>query len=103
MTTMQSNDHIQALVQRWRQDGYLILRHVFDLDRIARLRAFADAARDTWHDVATPESEPGNHGPGPQEWILLHLNHPRYHQGSDSSLPLLLDTVDSSLFVLSSC
>ena len=39
MTTMQSNDHIQALVRRWRQDGDLILRQVFDLDRIAKKRA----------------------------------------------------------------
>ena len=85
--------NVSALVQRWQQDGFLILRQVFDLDRVARLRTLGDAARDTWHAEATPESEPGDFGPGPQEWILLHLNHPRYHRGSTSSLPLLLDAV----------
>jgi len=90
---------IPVLVERWRRDGCLVLRKVFDLDRVSRLREVCDHARDVWHAEATSESEPGGFGPNPDEWVLLHLNHPRYHRQSNASLPLLLDAIADPLIL----
>lgn len=89
---------IEELVEQWRRDGCLVLRNVLDLERVARLRSICDAARDQWHARATADSEPGGFAPGPQEWILLHLNHPQYHRDGDS-LPVLLDAVADPLIL----
>lgn len=81
----------------WHRDGYLILRQVVPAARIEVLRELCDDARDLWHGVATEDSEPGGFAPGPREWVLMHLNHPRYHRQRPGSLAPLLDVIAQPL------
>jgi len=66
----------------WRRDGFLVLRNVVPADEVARLRAICDGVYEDWRRVSRPESEPGAFAYGPKAWVLLHLNHPKYHDGA---------------------
>ena len=79
--------------QQWQEQGYLVIKGAFDLERVAALRAGAEDARAQWNIEGAPESEPGGFGHGPTAWIMLHLNHPRYYRRNPKRLTQLLNAV----------
>ena len=78
--------------EKWKRDGYLVFRRLLDQDNVNALRAICDAALNQWCRQNTPENEPGGRCHKPDAWIMLHLNHPKYHPTSES-LGTLLNTI----------
>ena len=79
--------------ERWKRDGYLVYHGIFDASEIETLRSTCDASLDQWRRESTPEGEPGGYCHKPDAWIMLHLNHPRYHHHHPDGLAALLNTV----------
>jgi Phytanoyl-CoA dioxygenase (PhyH) len=77
----------------WQRDGFLVLRNVVPPADIALLRAICDRVREQWRADSTPDSEPGGFAFGPKAWVLIHLNHPRYHRGRRDELLTLLNAI----------
>jgi hypothetical protein len=82
-----------TITEQWRQDGYLKLPGVLDLPVVNLLRLDCERSFDRWKETSDPDVEPGGFAYGPQGWVLLHLNHPKYHTGDSESLPRLLNVV----------
>jgi hypothetical protein len=91
-------DEQRRWAAEWRRDGFLVLRDVVPPEQVARLRAICDEVYAQWKEVSRPESEPGAFAYGPRAWVLLHLNHPRYHRGAGGrgDLTALLDAAASA-------
>jgi len=79
--------------EHWQRDGYLILRNQLESAMIDRLRDGCDASLQQWQRESTPEGEPGGHCYGPSSWVMLHLNHPKYHHQPPQSRATLLNAV----------
>lgn len=87
-----------TVTEQWKRDGYLVVRGLFEPDRIARLRETCDAALDQWRRESTPDGMPDGRCHKPDAWIMLHLNHPLYHhQGPDRLGDLLNAIADPSV------
>ena len=70
---------------------YAILPQVFSAPEIALLREVVDSCLDQFTAQATCDTEPGGYGPeSDNSWIVLHLNHPKYHQGRQHHLCVTL-------------
>ncbi len=72
---------------------------LFDAGVIEALRTTCDAALDQWRRESTPEGEPGGYCQKPDAWIMLHLNHPRYHHQRPEGLADLLNAVADPIVV----
>ena len=86
--------------KQWQDQGYLVVRGAFDATRISRLHEVCETAFGQWRRESSRESEPGgNFGNyyGPKGWIMVHLNHPKYHRADPASLPCLLDAIAEPL------
>ena len=79
--------------EQWQRDGYLVHRNVFDVALVEQLREICDDALGQWQHQSTAEGEPGKHYYGPDAWIMLHLNHPKYHHPRPQRLATLLNAV----------
>lgn len=79
-----------TLRDHWLTTGYVVVRHVFDRDRTARLRLICDAILAQWR-VANPET--GKPGGGPDSTVMRHLNHSGYFQDHPEWLGELMDVV----------
>ncbi len=65
------------LQRRWHDDGYLIVRGVFDAPTVARLLPIAERVIDVWRERDALSGEPG----GANGTTLFHGHHPAYHVG----------------------
>ena len=65
---------------QWQHDGYLVFLSAFDPMLIEQLREVCDGALGQWQRESVLEGEPGQRCYGPTAWIMLHLNHPKYHR-----------------------
>ena len=73
---------------------YAILPQLFTPSEIATLRKVVDSCYNQFTAEATCDTEPGGFGPDSDgSWIILHLNHPKYHQGRQSHLYALFSSV----------
>ncbi len=78
---------VDAAVDTWERDGYAILPQVFTTREIAALREVVDSCLSQFNAQATSATEPGGYGPDIENsWLVLHLNHPKYHQGRQQDL-----------------
>ena len=77
----------------WKRDGHLVCSDLFDASLISELREGCDASLAQWQRESTKEGEPGEYCYGPQAWIMLHLNHPKYHRQHPERLATLLNAV----------
>lgn len=82
-----------STTEQWQRDGYLVSRGVFDAALIGALRAGCDATLDQWRRESVAEGEPGGYCHGPQAWVLIHLNHPKYYRERADCLARLLNAV----------
>src|SRR6476660_6734547 len=94
MTTQELGE----LHRQWRAQGYLLLRNVIDKGRVAKLYKTSEAALEQWKS-STPEGEPGGYNYGPDAWVLLYLNHPKYLKNDRKGLVTLLNTVGDPLIL----
>ncbi len=85
--------NLQEQVEKFTQEGYLIIRNHFDRERVERLLRIAVSAIDQWKRESKEQSEPGGFCHRPDAVILMHLNHPRYFRGRPEDLAFLLDAV----------
>ena len=77
---------VDAAVETWEREGYAILPRVFTPQEIAALREIVDSCLHQFNS-STSAAEPGGYGPeNDSSWIVLHLNHPKYHQGRQQDL-----------------
>lgn len=78
------------LQEQWTQEGYVVLRHIFDGERTARLLTIGNAVLDQWRR-ANPET--GQPGGAPDATVMRHLNHPGYFREHPEWLGDLMDAV----------
>ena len=79
--------------EKWHREGYLVFRNLFDAGLIAKLQEACNNPLDQWQRESVAEGEPGMHCYGPRAWVMLHLNHPKYHRQHPERLAALLNTV----------
>jgi hypothetical protein len=79
-----------SLAEQWQNEGYLIIRHVYDRDRTGRLLEICDNILAQWR-VCNPEN--GKPGGGPDKTAMRHLNHPGYFREHPAWRPVLLDAI----------
>jgi ectoine hydroxylase-related dioxygenase (phytanoyl-CoA dioxygenase family) len=63
------------LQQQWEEEGYVVVRGLFDPSRTARLRDLCFEVLGQWR-VCNPEK--GDPGGGPESTVMRHLNHIGY-------------------------
>ena len=61
----------------WAQDGYLIVRNLFDAPRVAALLAVSESCMHQWKECSPETGEPGTADPDNAR-SMRHLNHPGY-------------------------
>eukprot|EP01048_Picozoa_sp_COSAG05_P023281 COSAG05_NODE_4973_length_1305_cov_7.012108_1_plen_326_part_10 len=77
----------------WERDGFEVWPGIFDEAAVAALREVVEGCLGQWRG-SEPSAQPGGHADAKDaNWIMLHLNHPQYHQGCQRDLALLLDSV----------
>lgn len=79
--------------EKWQRDGYLLLRDVLAPATVEALRISCDQSLEQWRRDSTAETEPGGYCHKPDAWIMLHLNHPKYHHRNPEELAALLNAV----------
>lgn len=79
--------------EKWQRDGYLLLREVLAPATVEALRISCDGSLDQWRRESTAEGEPGGYCHKPDAWIMLHLNHPKYHRPHPKGLAALLNAI----------
>jgi hypothetical protein len=77
----------------WERDGFEVYPGVFDEAAVAALRLVAESCLGQWRGSESATQPGGNCDAKDSNWIMLHLNHPQYHQGRQRDLALLLDSV----------
>lgn len=80
----------KALQQHWQDEGYVVVRGLFDPNRTARLRDICFDVLEKWR-VCNPEN--GKPGGGPESTVMRHLNHPGYFQDDSDALRDLMHAV----------
>ncbi|MCS5613441.1 MAG: phytanoyl-CoA dioxygenase family protein [Candidatus Poribacteria bacterium] len=79
-----------SLRNKWRQDGFVIVKEVFDPKRTNRLKSICEFILEQWR-VCNPETgEPGGNS---DATVMRHLNHSGYFEDSVSELTDLMDVV----------
>ncbi|MBA2481804.1 MAG: phytanoyl-CoA dioxygenase family protein [Planctomycetes bacterium] len=73
-------------VRQWREQGYVVVRKVFDAERIARLLPIVE---DVWRRSQVREPTAGVPSP-PDAPVLFHCNHPEYFADDRSRLAEVL-------------
>ena len=85
MNKMEAN-----LREQWENEGYVVLRGLFDPERTAQLHKICDAILGQW-GINNPEK--GKPGGKPDATVMRHLNHPGYFREQAEWLPVLMDAV----------
>lgn len=80
----------EDLQTQWENEGYVVVRKLFEPARAERLRAIADRILAQWR-VENPET--GKPGGAPSATVMRHLNHPGYFRQGATGLGELLDAV----------
>lgn len=65
----------EALKAQWQEQGYVVVRGLFDAERSAHLRAIAESVIGQWR-IKNPEN--GKPGGDANATVMRHLNHPGY-------------------------
>ncbi len=87
-----NEQELKQLHDRWRADGYLVLHNTIDADELAALYETSERVLEQWKS-STSDAEPGRFAYGPTAWVLLHLNHPKYHRERRDGLVTLLNAI----------
>ncbi|MBA3709700.1 MAG: phytanoyl-CoA dioxygenase family protein [Planctomycetes bacterium] len=79
---------MDPIIQQWRDQGFVVVRKVFDPERIARLLPIVE---DVWRqsrvrDAVTGEPAP----PNDAGHVMFHCNHPDYHRRDPATLAEIL-------------
>jgi ectoine hydroxylase-related dioxygenase (phytanoyl-CoA dioxygenase family) len=80
----------ENLREQWEEEGYVVLREIFDDARTAQLLTITDAILTQWR---TENPETGKPGGGPDATVMRHLNHSGYVRRPPNWLPALMDAV----------
>lgn len=80
-------------IEQWKHDGYLVHRNVFEAALVENLREACDDSLAQWQRESIAEGEPGGYCYGPNAWVMLHLNHPKYQHHHPQRLATLLNAV----------
>ncbi|CAN5683617.1 hypothetical protein BH10CHL1_BH10CHL1_37460 [soil metagenome] len=80
----------ENLSEQWENEGYVVLRGLFDPQRSANLRTICDAILEQWR-VNSPEK--GAPGGGPDATVMRHLNHPGYFTEGRTGLNEVMEAV----------
>jgi len=78
------------LQKQWQEEGYVVVRGLFDSDTTARLRDICFDVLKQWRVCNSENGEPGG---GPESTVMRHLNHPRYFDGHPDELCALMHAI----------
>lgn len=80
----------KQLEKQWEEEGYVVVRGLFDPNRTACLRDICLDVLKQWR-VCNPEK--GEPGGGPESTVMRHLNHPGYFGTGKDGLADLMHAV----------
>lgn len=69
----------ENLAEHWAKEGYIIVRGLFDSERVERLKPLCESILAQWR-IENPEK--GQPGGSPASNVMRHLNHPGYFRDS---------------------
>ena len=78
------------LRNKWQQDGFVIVREVFDPNRTNRLKSVCEFILEQWRTCNPETGEPGGNS---DATVMRHLNHPGYFK--DNNVSKLTDLMDA--------
>lgn len=80
----------KTLQKHWEEEGYVVVRGLFDPNRTALLRDICFDVLKQWRICNPEKGEPGG---GPDATVMRHLNHPGYFDTHRNDLVTLMDAV----------
>ena len=78
------------LHRQFEEEGYVVVRGVYDADRASRLLEVCNSVLAQWREKNPETGEPGG---GPEAVVMRHLNHPEYHRQNPEGLNLVMDAI----------
>ena len=72
---MASATGTSLLAEQWATEGYIVVRGLFDADRVESLKPICESILEQWRTESPEKGEPGG---GPEANVMRHLNHPGY-------------------------
>jgi ectoine hydroxylase-related dioxygenase (phytanoyl-CoA dioxygenase family) len=76
-----------GLAEHWSREGYIVVRGIYEENRVARLKALCEYILEQWRIENPEKGEPGG---GPDSHVMRHLNHPGYfHDKPDGRAEIL--------------
>jgi hypothetical protein len=77
----------------WRRDGYVVVRGLFDAERVAKLRVIAERCL-VQHCISNPENgEPRKPEDTINHTCMRHLNHPGYFEPGSAEFVTLMESI----------
>ncbi len=80
----------EALKAQWQEQGYVVVRGLFDAERSARLCAIAESILDQWRIRSAENGKPGGDD---NATVMRHLNHPGYFSHTSDELREMLRAI----------
>ena len=78
----------ESLADHWSREGYIVVRGIYEQNRVARLKALCEDILEQWR-VSNPEK--GEPGGSPDAHVMRHLNHPGYFSDQPDGRPEILE------------
>lgn len=77
-------------MEQWQQYGYVIVRRLYEPERVQRLLAICNVLLEQWR-TCNPEN--GKPGGDQNATCMRHLNHPGYYRAHPEWRPFMLDAI----------
>ncbi len=81
---------MKSLSQQWEEEGYILIRGFFDLERTEKLRVICDAVLEQWRKKCPLTGKAGIDTPDATN--MRHLNHPGYANVYPAAVQEILET-----------
>lgn len=89
---------MSELLKEWQRDGYVVVRGLYEPERVAWLRETCERILGEWRRCSPETGESG----GAEANSMRHLNHPAYFEGDPDGLRQMLCAI-ADRKVLSLC
>ncbi len=85
---------MDTLAKQWSEEGYIVVRGLFNPERTVKLRVICDAILEQWRKRCPLTGKAGIETPDATN--MRHLNHPGYAQVAPAAMPEILEAAADS-------